>query len=248
MMRCRACDAEVVPVVDLGEQPPGGTFPRPGDVPAQRMPLRLGVCGGCGLVQLADPSPPEFDDPDGVSPLSSATVGDHARRFVDDLRLRGLATPDSRSLSLASHGGHLAGLLHEQGVPVTVVDPMVERVRRLRLPGFTLSEAGSTSRCARPWPAGPVRSHRGLLSSCPSPAIRGPRSAELRSCWRPGACSCVSSTICWPPSRADSGTQSAMGTRAISHLAGSRARPRPLGFGSSTQYRSLCTAVHSESS
>ena len=129
-------------MVDLGEQPPGGSFPRPGDVPAQRIPLRLGVCRGCGLAQLADPSPPESDDPDGVSPLSSATVGAHARRFVDDLRLRGLASPDSRSLSLASHGGHLAGLLHEQGVPVTVVDPMIERVRRLEAAGLHAVRGG----------------------------------------------------------------------------------------------------------
>lgn len=129
--RCRACDAEVVVVVDLGEQPPGGSFPHPGEVPAQRLPLRFGVCSGCGLAQLAGSSPPESDDPDAASPLSSATLDAHARRFVEDLSDRGLATPTSRVLSLASHGGHLAEILRDRGVPVTVVDPVAERVRRL---------------------------------------------------------------------------------------------------------------------
>ena len=137
-------------MVDLGEQPPGGSFPRPGDVPLQPMPLRLGVCLGCGLAQLADPSPPEADELDAPTPLSSATVGAHARRLVEDLFERGLATPTSRVLSLASHGGHLAELLRDRGVPVTVVDHLAERVRRLRGAGVdavsgTLDDEGASA-------------------------------------------------------------------------------------------------------
>jgi len=116
-------------VIDLGEQPPGGSFPLLDEAPALGMPLRLGVCQACGLTQLADPSPPEADDPEGPTPLSSATVGAHARRFVDDLSRRGLASSTSRTLSLASHGGHLGTLLWEQAVPVTVLDSVSERIR-----------------------------------------------------------------------------------------------------------------------
>lgn len=135
-------------VVDLGQQPPGGFFPRPGEAQAKLLPLRLGVCVACGLAQLADRSPPESDDPNGPSPLASGTMAAHARGLVDDLSDRGIAAPTSRALSLASHGGHLAGLLHERGIAVTILDPVAERVRQLRGAGLnavwgTLDGAGA---------------------------------------------------------------------------------------------------------
>ncbi len=46
----------------------------------------------------------------------------HARRFVDDLVERGLASPSQRILSLASHGGHLEPFLRERGSSATVVE------------------------------------------------------------------------------------------------------------------------------
>lgn len=128
---CRACGAQVVMVVHLGEQPPGAYFPSRDEAPSQRLPLRLGVCSECGLAQLADRSPPEHDELDGPSPLSSAIMTAHGQRFVDDLSARGLIGATSRVLSLASHGGHLAGFLRDRGVPVTVVDPVEARVGKL---------------------------------------------------------------------------------------------------------------------
>jgi SAM-dependent methyltransferase len=140
--RCRACGGDVVVVIDLGQQPPGGSFPLPDEALALGMRLRLGVCHSCGLTQLADSSPPEADDPAGPTPLSSATVGAHARRFVDDLIRRGVASPTSRTLSLASHGGHLGTILGEKAVPVTVLDPVGERIRRFADAGVPAIRGG----------------------------------------------------------------------------------------------------------
>ena len=136
MTSCRSCDGELTVVIDLGNQPARGSFPRPGEAAPERLPLRLAMCNVCGLAQLADLSPSESDEPDAASPLSSATVGAHAQRFVEDLIDRGLAVPASRVLSLASHGGHLAGLLVKSGAAVTVVDPLAERVRRFQDAGL----------------------------------------------------------------------------------------------------------------
>src|SRR4051812_8064387 len=88
-IRCRGCDGPLIPAVDLGSQPAEGRFPREGDEPDARLPLRLGTCAACGLAQLVDSSPAEADEPDAPSPLSSTTMGAHARRFVDDLLARG---------------------------------------------------------------------------------------------------------------------------------------------------------------
>jgi SAM-dependent methyltransferase len=130
-MRCRACDGVLAPVVDLGAHPVGGRFPLVDDVLDTRLPLRLGACQSCGLAQLVDRSPPEADEPDSPSPMSSSTMSAHARGFVDDLIARGLATRSSRILSVASHGGHLAPFLAERGLSASILEGSPERASRL---------------------------------------------------------------------------------------------------------------------
>jgi len=127
--RCRACEARVAVVIDLGVQP-AGNLPSQGGPVAPGLPLRLGVCESCGLAQLADPSPPEADEPDAPSPLSSATMSAHARVFVEELTAEGLAGTSSRILSLASHGGHLAPFLEERGLSVIVLESSPARAER----------------------------------------------------------------------------------------------------------------------
>lgn len=144
-MPCRACGATVVPVVDLGAQPVGGGFPRPGDPPDELLPLRLGVCRSCGLAQLADPSPAERDDPDAPSPLTSSTMAAHADAFADDLVARGLATPGRRILTLASHGGYLAPLLRARGLTAEILEPDEARAERLAAEGQPVLHADLAS-------------------------------------------------------------------------------------------------------
>ena len=134
-MRCRACDAAVTSVVDLGNQPVVTTFPLLSDPPDDVLPLRLGICESCCLVQLADPSPSEVDDPEMPLPTSSSTMTAHARSFAADLVTRGLAASNMRVLSVASHGGHLAPFLSEIGLRPVVLDGLEERARRLRSEG-----------------------------------------------------------------------------------------------------------------
>ena len=126
----------LVPALDLGAQPAGGRFPHPDDLPQPRLPLRLGVCGACGLAQLVDPSPHEPEELDSPSPLSSTTMSAHAREFVEDLIDRGLATGSSRILSIASHGGHLAPFMAERGLRPTILEPNAARAARLEGTGM----------------------------------------------------------------------------------------------------------------
>ncbi len=134
-MQCRACGGVVEPVVDFGDQPSGAWLASASDPPDERLPLRLGMCRSCGLAQLADPSPPEPDDSDAPSPLTSTTMAAHAGSFVDDLMARGLATPRDRILSLASHGGHLAPFFRARGLATTVVESPSARADRLAAGG-----------------------------------------------------------------------------------------------------------------
>ena len=66
---CRFCrSASGTLVMDLGEQPSSELFP-PFDAPGSDpvFPLRLWMCGECGLAQLADDMDVP-DDPQGVQP------------------------------------------------------------------------------------------------------------------------------------------------------------------------------------
>jgi len=122
--------------VDLGLQPGVGRFPLPEEPPASALPLRLGICASCGLAQLADSSPPEPDEPDAPSPLSSSTMSAHARGLVDGLIERGLVGPASRTLSVASHGGHLQPFLAERGIGAVALEASPTRAGRLAEDGL----------------------------------------------------------------------------------------------------------------
>ena len=134
-VECRACGGTVATAVDLGPQPAIGTFPPVGDPRAELRPLRIGICASCSLAQLAVPGSPDFDDPEAPSPLASATMAEHGRLLVADLERRGLVSPASRIVTVASHGGHLGPLLRERGFASTALDGSAVRVRRLRAAG-----------------------------------------------------------------------------------------------------------------
>ena len=155
-MRCRACDAGLVAVVDLGAQPSADRFSLPDAPDGERLSLRLGSCPSCGLVQLADPSPVEGDDPRAPSPLSSSTMAAHARGFVAELVARGLATERSRILCVASHGGHLAPLLAERGFPATSLERSAARAVHMREAGLAVVEGALDDAVPPPIPASSV--------------------------------------------------------------------------------------------
>lgn len=61
--QCRGCGAErLTPVLDLGAAPPAHRFVTPAARPQSgpAFPLRLALCGQCGLAQLADEMPAEL--------------------------------------------------------------------------------------------------------------------------------------------------------------------------------------------
>jgi C-methyltransferase C-terminal domain/Putative zinc binding domain/Methyltransferase domain len=89
-MRCRSCDSELRPFLDLGTTPLANSFLREEHLsePEPSFPLVVGFCEGCTLVQLMDTVPPEriFRDYVYVTATSS-TVTEHfhalARQAVE---------------------------------------------------------------------------------------------------------------------------------------------------------------------
>jgi Hypothetical methyltransferase. len=78
---CRACgDGDGAVVVDLGRQPGSELFPAAGaPFPDPLHPLRLWLCAGCGLAQLADdaavPEDPQGTQPEALDRQAADAVG-----------------------------------------------------------------------------------------------------------------------------------------------------------------------------
>jgi C-methyltransferase C-terminal domain/Putative zinc binding domain/Methyltransferase domain len=143
-MDCRSCLAPLDGILDLGEHPIAGDFAPPGSDPrAPLRPLRLAICPRCGLVQLADDTPDEVDHPDTVPPTSSGTMSAHVGAMVDELVSEGRVRAGSRTLSLASHGGHLWPFLRERGIDAVVFERSAMWAHRLRAQGADVVEASS---------------------------------------------------------------------------------------------------------
>ncbi|MEJ8278291.1 class I SAM-dependent methyltransferase [Pseudonocardia spirodelae] len=156
MTACRFCRGTRGDVVlDLGEQPAGTAFPAAGDPgPDPLFPLRMWLCAGCGLAQLAE-DPGGAEEVVGLEPVALVEQG---RAAVAELAAAGVVGPGVTFTEYGSpHGGSwVAGLAATGAVPAgpgETVDVVVdnlgmmhdadqaaalrERVARLR-PGGTL--------------------------------------------------------------------------------------------------------------
>lgn len=123
---CRSCGGtNLLPVLDLGEQPLANSYRRPDDKSTeQRYPLALICCAGCSLVQLTGTVPPTtmFDDYAYFSSYSSTMVeemGLLANRVTTTLGLG----PDDLVVEVASNDGYLLKHYIDLGVRVLGFEP-----------------------------------------------------------------------------------------------------------------------------
>jgi hypothetical protein len=129
-VRCRWCGGEAGDVVlDLGDQPAADHFPAvddPGPDPVH--PLRMWLCGGCGLAQLAeDPTTPE--EPRGAEPEAMIL---QAQDAVARVQAAGLLPSGGGTVTEfgSPHGGSWLDLLAAAGLaeaaPGTPADVVVD--------------------------------------------------------------------------------------------------------------------------
>lgn len=119
---CRYCGLDEGEIVlDLGSQPASDHFPAAGSPPGAdpAHPLRMWLCDGCGLAQLAeDPTSPE--EPRGVEPEAMVR---QARDAVARVAAAGLLPPTGTVREYGSpHGGSWLGLLAEAGLTEAPTD------------------------------------------------------------------------------------------------------------------------------
>lgn len=138
---CAACtETGLQPILDLGPMPRSdGFLPAGSDAGAEdRVPLRLGFCPHCSLVQLLDTRQPQEmfgADYSYFSSVSEDLLAHSAAHAASLIAARGL-TPDSLVVEIASNDGYMLQNFTKAGIPALGIDPAPEPVRIARERGI----------------------------------------------------------------------------------------------------------------
>lgn len=121
---CRSTQGEIV--LDLGEQPASDHFPAADDPgPDATYPLRMWLCAGCGLAQLAE-DPTAAEEPRGQEP---AALVDQAADAVAQVAAAGFLPERGTVAEYGSpHGGSWLGLLTRRGLREAAADEQADVV------------------------------------------------------------------------------------------------------------------------
>ncbi|MEM7669614.1 MAG: class I SAM-dependent methyltransferase, partial [Pseudomonadota bacterium] len=115
------------PILDLGPMPRSDGLLDASKLPDREslVPLRLGYCPTCSLVQLLETRPPEEmfgDDYLYFSSFSEDLLKHSRENALELIEMRGLGA-DSLVVEIASNDGYMLKNFKEKGVPVLGIDP-----------------------------------------------------------------------------------------------------------------------------
>lgn len=125
---CRSCgQQELDTVLDLGHTPLADRLLTTEQLQEQEpvFPLEVGLCSGCGLMQILETVPPSMlfcEDYPYFSSFSDELLR-HSRDNVLDLIKRRKVGSNSLVVELASNDGYLLKNYVEEGIPVLGIDP-----------------------------------------------------------------------------------------------------------------------------
>jgi hypothetical protein len=124
---CRVCQSQRLdPVLDLGRTALANRFLRPDQLGESEptFPLRVVVCGDCGLVQLDEEVPREILFKDYLyASGTSRSVQAHARWLADSLTRRYSLGSQDLVMEAASNDGTALKEFRWQGLPVLGIEP-----------------------------------------------------------------------------------------------------------------------------
>lgn len=129
MTPCRLCrSTSLTTVLDLGDLAATGTFPLPGE-PVDSGPLRLVVCGDCGLVQLADTGDlaAMYGDGYGYRSGLNASMVAHLSRTTAGLARRYGLEPGDVVLDIGANDGTLLRSWPGADVRRIGIDPTIDK-------------------------------------------------------------------------------------------------------------------------
>lgn len=127
-MKCRHCQTPLERVfLDLGFAPPSNAYLHGGQLkrPETYFPLKLYVCGGCGLVQTEDYSRADelFSHDYAYFSSVSHTWLEHAKAYVEMITTRLELHQNSFVMEVAANDGYLLRNFVAAGIPCLGIEP-----------------------------------------------------------------------------------------------------------------------------
>jgi hypothetical protein len=127
VFQCRLCQSQKLDLVlDLGRTALANRFLRPEQIgePEPFFPLRVVLCGDCGLIQLDEEVPREILFKEYIyASGTSSLVRAHARSLAQSLSRRYGLNPQDLVMEAASNDGTVLKEFRWQGMPVLGIEP-----------------------------------------------------------------------------------------------------------------------------
>ena len=144
-MKCRGCGSALsLPLIDLGTAPPSNAYLRAEQLAQaeQWVPLKVGVCEQCWLVQTEDYTRAEqlFDAEYAYFSSYSSTWLAHAETYVAQMVERFGLGASSRVVEIAANDGYLLQYLDRRGIPCLGVEPTHSTAQAARAKGLDIRE------------------------------------------------------------------------------------------------------------
>jgi len=144
-MNCRGCGAHLtLPLIDLGTSPPSNAYLRAEQLTQaeQWVPLKVGVCEQCWLVQTEDYTSAQslFDADYAYFSSYSSSWLNHAERYVDEMVERFALDADSRVVEIAANDGYLLQYVAARGIPCLGIEPTRSTAAAARAKGLEIRE------------------------------------------------------------------------------------------------------------
>lgn len=144
-MNCRGCGTRLtLPLIDLGTSPPSNAYLRAEQLTQaeQWVPLKVGVCEQCWLVQTEDYTSAEslFDADYAYFSSYSSSWLSHAERYVGEMVERFALGADSRVVEIAANDGYLLQYVAARNIPCLGIEPTRSTAAAARAKGLEIRE------------------------------------------------------------------------------------------------------------
>ena len=144
-MKCRNCNNELNHTfIDLGSSPPSNSYlTKEGlRVPEKYYPLKVKVCNQCWLTQTEDFVGTEEMFSKDYAYFSSYSLSwlEHARQYVEKMKLRLNLTEKSMVVEVAANDGYLLQFVQEVSIPCYGIEPTHSTAKIARERGIDIIE------------------------------------------------------------------------------------------------------------
>ena len=136
-MKCRHCNNELNHTfLDLGTSPPSNSYLSKESLkaPEKYYPLKVKVCNQCWLTQTEDFVGAEEMFSEDYAYFSSYSLSwlEHARQYVEKMRLRFNLTEKSMVAEVAANDGYLLQFVQESSIPCYGIEPTHSTAKKAR--------------------------------------------------------------------------------------------------------------------